>query len=95
MMTSDKVEMCKLHTPYVCKDCGNELLFFTTERNSLIDYKGLFVGGTTSPELYKILENRKVRFMKCIVCGKYYLIDWSNHFPQQLMDRKCLDNFGV
>jgi transcription elongation factor Elf1 len=94
-MQDNKVEMCKLHTPYVCKHCGEELLFFVTNRNTLIDYKNLFVNGKTSPEIYAELQNKNIRSMKCIVCGKYYLIDWSEHFPQQLLDRNSLSKFGV
>lgn len=89
------VEMCTLHTPYICKHCGNELLFFVTQHNTLIDYKSLFTEGTTSPELYKELQNDKIRYMKCVVCRKMNLIDWSEKFPQQLTDKSCLKKFGV
>lgn len=91
----EKINMCTLHNPCRCKDCGNELLFFTTARNTLIDYKALFANGRTSPEIYRELQDSKVRLIRCIVCNKSYIIDWSNKFPEQLTNREGLAKFWV
>jgi hypothetical protein len=94
-MLNNNIEMCKLNNPCTCKECGNNMLFFLTDRNTLIDYSRLFSNGATSPKIYRELQKVNVRFIKCLVCNKCYLIDWSEKFPKQLIDRKTLNKFGV
>ena len=63
-------EMCKIINPCICKNCGNEMLFFESRSGRLIDYTAIFNNGNTLPEIKKILNNRSIRFIKCVVCGK-------------------------
>lgn len=89
-------EMCKKLTPYKCKQCGQDMLFFTTKSNMLIDYKGLFDRSVYGLEdITKYLENRHIRFIKCIVCNKTYVIDWTNGYPVPLLDKEEIKKFGV
>ncbi len=88
--------LCKVMTPYRCQYCNQDMLFFTTKNNILIDYKGCFVNKVMSSyELKKYLENKRVRYLKCIACGKISIIDWSNPYPVQLKDKNILKKFGA
>lgn len=90
------VEMCKKVTPFKCKKCGQDMLFFITENNTLIDYKGLM--SNINNGIYGIkhyLENKSVRFIKCLVCNNTYIIDWTHGYPIQLLDKDILNKFGV
>lgn len=94
-MKNQMKEMVKINKPYVCKKCNSEMLFFLTKRSSLIDYKTLFSNGTTKDELINKIENRNIKFIKCINCGNTFIIDWRTGWPLQLMDKNELDKFGV
>lgn len=88
--------LCEVLTPYKCKYCNQDMLFFTTKNNMLIDYKGCFVDRMMSSyELKNYLENKKVRYLKCVACGKISIIDWSQSYPIQLIDKNILKNFGA
>jgi hypothetical protein len=86
-------EMCRYITPYVCPVCGNELLFFTTSNNKLIDYKGLMSDHCNLSQLKSRLYYKNIRHIKCITCNKVYVIDWSNGYPTPLYDKSILNNF--
>lgn len=88
-------EMYHIIKPYRCQVCNQDMLFFLTANNVLIDYKGLF--GRTK-NLYKIrqyLEQRRIKYIKCLSCNKIYIIDWTQRYPTQLLDKSCLEKFGV
>lgn len=89
-------EMCKIITPYRCKECGQDMVFFLTNNNILLDYKGLIIDQSKSlQELKQYLEPRAVCFMKCLSCNKTYIIDWTTRYPTQLTDKSALKKFGV
>ena len=86
--------MCKTITPYICKKCGEEMLFFVTGNpNYIIDYKNLFFKEQTSDRIYNIASENDVSYIKCLVCNKKYIIDWSNKFPEQMTNRKDISKF--
>ena len=88
--------LCKTLVPYKCKYCHQNMLFFTTKNNILIDYKGCFVNKMmSSHELKTYLENKMVIYLKCIACGKISIIDWRDPYPAQLTDKNILKNFGA
>lgn len=87
-------EMCTYVRPYVCPICGNELLFFVTRYNKLIDYKGLMENHYNLSELINELGNRNITHMKCLTCNKDYIIDFSNGYPTPLTDKTLLRKFG-
>lgn len=87
-------ELCKFITPYNCKICNNPLYFLSND-NILIDYKYQMNISKSSYELKNYLSNRKVKYIKCIICNKLFIIDWSNVWPEQLIDRNMLNKFGV
>lgn len=89
-------EMCRIITPYRCKECGQDMVFFLTNNNTLLDYKGLIVDQANSLyDLRRYLESKSIRFMKCLACNKTYIIDWTNEYPVQLTDKSVLNKFGV
>ena len=88
-------EMCTLRTPYRCKKCNQDMLFFTTADNMLIDYKGLMTKGRDIFDIKEYLYKKRVRYLKCISCGDISIIDWSCSYPEQLKDREAIDKFGV
>lgn len=90
------VEMCVKIDPYKCPICNQDMLFFTTSNNVLIDYKGLMdrsVNGIYSIRSY--LGERHIKFIKCLVCNKTSIIDWSDTYPVPLADKEELKKFGV
>lgn len=89
-------ELCKIIAkPYVCKECGNEMLFFETIDNYLIDYKKLINMAQTKKDVYDILSENGVKYIKCLVCGKKYIIDWTNGYPEQMMDKSNIQKFWL
>ncbi len=90
-------ELCKIVEPYKCKDCGSDLLFFITSDGWSINYKEVFYKrlGMSLSDIRNELVHRKVKYFKCLGCGKIHFIDWSNGFPVQLTDGECLKKFGV
>ena len=89
-------EMCRIITPYRCKECGQDMVFFLTNNNTLLDYKALITDrANTLQQLTHYLEPRSIRFMKCLACNKTYIIDWTTRFPTQLIDKSVLNKFGV
>lgn len=88
-------QMCTIIKPYKCPNCNNELLFFTINRSDfVIDYKNLINKGLSLHQLREYLSNRNIRYLKCIICKKMYIIDWSNGFPEPLLNRNVLTQFG-
>lgn len=90
-------EMCKCITPYKCPVCNQDMLFFVLSNNNIVDYKRLLE--EQSPNgIYSIREylgNRNVKFIKCIVCNKTSIIDWSDTYPKPLLNNNILKEFGV
>lgn len=87
--------MYHLIQPYKCPACNQEMLFFTTKDNKVIDYKRFISNANTLDETIKYLGKRDIRFIKCIQCGKTYIIDWTDGWPKPLTERKKLKEFGV
>lgn len=87
-------EMCRVITPYVCPNCGNALLFFTSKNNRVIDYKGFIDASNELGKMKNILYSHNVKTLKCIGCKHEYIIDWSNGWPVPLTDRNVLKRFG-
>lgn len=89
-------EMCRIITPYRCKECGQDMVFFLTTNNILLDYKAMIIDKRKSLyELNEYLESQSIRFMKCLSCNKTYIIDWTKGYPEQLVDKSVLNKFGV
>jgi len=84
-----------LLTPYKCKLCGQEMLFFVTQEGILIDYKEFINNMASLQEMIDMLTHRRVRFLKCLCCDKMFIIDWSHGWPQQLLDIRKLQDFGM
>lgn len=87
--------MCKRITPYVCKQCNQETLFFSTKNNMLIDYKSLMKKGLNRYSLIKYLQDKNIKYIKCINCNKEYIIDWTDGYPTQLLDINIIKDFGI
>ena len=87
--------ICRKINPYRCKVCNQDMLFFMTKHNTLIDYKALIERSEDASTLKKYLILKDVQYIKCITCNKIYLIDWSNHIPVPLTDKSHLTKFGV
>ena len=87
--------LCKKINPYRCKVCNQDMLFFVTSRNTLIDYKALIEHSDDVLMLKKYLMLKDVQYIKCITCNKSYIIDWSKHIPVPLTDKTHLSKFGV
>ena len=88
-------EMCTIVPHFRCAKCGQDMLFFSTRSGMLIDYKKLISNGRVLSDIKDYLENRNVRYFKCIACNKLYIIDWSNGYPVPLLDKECLAKFGM
>ena len=54
----------KLITPYRCKICGQDMLFFTTPSGTIIDYKEFLNRGNTLSEMKTYLEKRNIKALK-------------------------------
>ena len=88
-------ELCTVGTPYKCKICGEEMLFFVTSNpRYIMDYKYLFFKFQTSGKIYDILSKNEIRYIKCLGCGNKHLIDWSKKFPEQLVDTNSINKFN-
>lgn len=86
--------MCNRITPYRCPKCGNDLLFFETKFNKIIDYKGLMDKSFILPEIKEYLGTKGVKYIRCISCKESFIIDWSNGYPVPLIDKNKLKSFG-
>ena len=88
-------EMCRIVHPYTCPACGNDMLFFTRNRNSMIiDYKNLIQTKTDNTEMMDYLATKDVEYLKCVVCKKMYIIDWSKGYARPLIYKDTLKQFG-
>lgn len=86
-------EMCRIMHPYTCPACGNDMLFFTRARNSMvIDYKNLFEAKINNNMDY--LSEKNVEYLKCIACKKMYIIDWTRGYARPLIYKDILKQFG-
>lgn len=89
------VNMCSLRTPYRCINCNQDMLFFTTNKNILVDYKGLMSDGRDVWDVKKYLKPKKVRKFKCMSCGSVFTIDWTNSFPEPILEELALNKLKV
>lgn len=90
----DKTLLCTVINPYCCPNCGQNMLFFATDKGMLIDYKMMFNKQYTKYDIINHLSNKKIRYMKCIACGKTYILDWRNGYPYPLTDVEVIKQFG-
>ena len=81
--------------PYRCPICNEDLLFFTTKTNKIIDYKHILSNANTLSDTITFLGSRNIKHFKCIKCNKEFIIDWSKGWPEPLTDREALKKFGV
>ena len=91
----EKNVMYNLITPYRCKLCNQDMLFFETRKNTLIDYKQFISSANTLSETIEKLGQRNIKYLKCIRCGRHFIIDWTNGWPEPLLDRSALKQFGI
>lgn len=87
--------LCSLITPYKCKVCGQDMLFFETRRKTLIDYKRFLDNGYTLSDMKNSIAKDNIRFLRCIQCGRSFIIDWTHGWPEQLMDINAINKFRV
>lgn len=87
--------MCELINPYKCPKCNQDVLFFVTSSNTLIDYMQLFKKGMSKDQIREYLAEKRVRYIKCIKCNTVHIIDWSKGYPVPLLKRSDLKKFGV
>ena len=88
-------EMCRIVYPYTCPICGNDMLFFTRTRiNTVIDYKQILHNKPNNDELKEYLSDKNVEYLKCMVCKKSFIIDWSNGLARPLKYKNILKRFG-
>ncbi len=88
-------QLYHLITPYKCPQCHQDMLFFTTKNDRIIDYKKFIDSGKSLDETKEYLAINNIRFLKCIYCDRSYIIDWTNRWPVPLIDVKKLKAFGV
>lgn len=87
-------EMCRILHPYTCPACGNNMLFFTRARNNnVIDYKNL-METKNQTEMMEYLGEKDVEYLKCVICNKMYIIDWTKEFARPLLFKNTLIRFG-
>lgn len=87
-------EMCRIIHPYTCPACGNDMLFFTRIRNNaVIDYKNI-TQTMNNTEVMDYLYKKDVEYLKCVMCKKMYIIDWTRGYARPLRDRNVLEQFG-
>lgn len=88
-------EMCRILHPYTCPACGNDMLFFTRARNnSVIDYKNIMHAKKDNNEIMNYLASKDIEYLKCIICKKIYIIDWSAGYARPLLYKDTLKQFG-
>jgi len=88
-------EMCRIVHPYTCPICGNDMLFFTRNRNnSIIDYKELYNSNQDTNELKEFLAERNVEYLKCVICKNTFIIDWTKGYARPLRHKETLKQFG-
>jgi DNA-directed RNA polymerase subunit RPC12/RpoP len=88
-------EMCRIMYPYTCPACGNHMLFFTRNRNnSIIDYKELIESIKDNDKIKEFLAERDVEYLKCVICKKIFIIDWTKEYAKPLIYRDALKHFG-
>ena len=87
-------EMCRIMHPYTCPTCGNNMLFFTIAiNNNIIDYKNL-IESKTNNDIMDYLSEKNVEYLKCMVCKKMYIIDWTKGYARPLIYKDTLKQFG-
>ena len=87
-------EMCRIIHPYTCPACGNDMLFFTRIRNNaVIDYKNI-TQTMNNTEVMDYLYKKDVEYLKCVMCKKMYIIDWTRGYARPLRHRNVLEQFG-
>lgn len=84
-------EMCSIRAPYRCPKCGQDMLFFVTDRNTLVDYKELMANAATSFDVKSNLYKRNIKYIKCICCNEYHIIDWTHGLPEPLTQNTQFD----
>ena len=80
-------------TPYRCKICNQDTLFFETAYGTVIDYKNFLNCAISREDMISKIERKEIRFLKCIQCQRSFLIDWTNGWPEQLLDASALKKF--
>lgn len=87
-------EMCRIIYPYTCPACGNNMLFFTRNKtNTVIDYKQI-IHNKNSDTIKEYLADKDVEYLKCIICKKMFIIDWTSGYARPLKYKNTLKRFG-
>ena len=87
-------EMCRIVYPYTCPVCGNNMLFFTRNRtNTVIDYKQV-MQTHNDDSIKDYLAGKDVEYLKCMVCKKLFIIDWTSGIARPLKYKNILKRFG-
>lgn len=87
--------MYEIIKPYKCPKCNEDMLFFETKHNTIIDYKSILSLAKTASECKQYLEKRDIKHFKCIYCGGIFLIDWTKNWPYPLTDINVIKQFGI
>lgn len=87
-------EMCRIMHPYTCPSCGSDMLFFTRNRNiGVIDYKHL-IDTKSNDEIMDYLAEKNIEYLKCTICKKMFIIDWTHGYARPLLHKDILKKFG-
>lgn len=90
----ERKEMCIIMHPYTCPGCGSNMLFFTINRsNTIIDYKQI-MHDKNEDELKEYLADKNVEYLKCVMCKKSFIIDWTSGYARPLKYKNTLKRFG-
>ena len=88
-------EMCRILHPYTCPTCGKDMLFFTRSRsNMVIDYKNLLETRIDNNTIADYLSEKNIEYLKCTICKKIYIIDWTSGYARPLFHKDILKRFG-
>ena len=82
-------------TPYKCKICHNDSLYFIGKDKNLLPYKDYFKISSSAQHLVANLAMHGVDYLRCMHCNLSFIIDWTKGWPEQLVDMKILRQFGV
>ena len=77
-------QMYDIIEPYICPNCGNNVIVFETRKNTSIDYKSILRGGISASEMKQELQKRSVKGFRCLYCGHRFLIDYTKVWPSPL-----------
>lgn len=75
--------------PTFCNFCNSNTIDIFNQYNSAINYFDIIKNSCNKADIISQLNNRKyLAYMKCIRCGRVYIIDWEQDIPRPLYDER-------